>query len=72
MLAIGEDHSCRGLLNNLTAIHNYNVVSHLVDNTEIVSDEYDSRTVLTLKIIHKSEYLSLNGNVKRGSRLVGN
>ena len=58
------------MLYNLSAIHDGNIVCHLIDNTEIVSDE-DDRCIRTLfKIVHQLQDLCLDRNVESRGRLI--
>ena len=70
LLAVRKNNSCGSLFNNLTAVHNNNVVRHLVDNSEVVRDKHYRGAVFSLQVVHQTEYLRLNGNVKRRGRFV--
>ncbi len=72
LLAVGENHRRRRLLHDLTAVHNHDVVRHLVDDAQIVGDEYNRSAVFSLKFVHQVQDLRLNGDVECRCRLVRN
>ncbi|EJW99911.1 hypothetical protein EVA_11983 [gut metagenome] len=63
---------CRSLFYHLTAVHNSNIIGHLIDNSEVMGNEDDGCALFTLQVIHQAQNLRLNGNIQSGGRLVGN
>ena len=68
--AIREDYPRGCLFDDLTAIHDDNIIRHFVDNAEVVRDEDYRGAVFALEIVHQAEYLRLDGNVERRCRFV--
>ena len=46
-------------LNNLSAIHDRDSVTEMMNNTEIMGDENVCKSPLLLQLLHQIEYLSL-------------
>ena len=67
-----KKHLCGNALHHLTAVHNSDIVCHLVDNAQIVGDEQNAGAVFPLQIIHQSQDLRLNGNIQCGGRFICN
>ena len=59
------------LLDRATGVHDDDVVGHAGDHAQIVGDEDDGRTGLTLGLTQHFEHLGLNRHVQCGGRLVG-
>ena len=59
-------------LHHLAAVHDHDIVCHLVDNAQVMGDEHDGRAMLLLQRVHQVQNLSLNGHVQCGGGLVGN
>ena len=55
-----------------TRVHHQNVIGHTGDNTQVVGNHDSCRTGFVLRFIHNLKHLRLNGDVKRGSRLIRN
>ena len=72
MHRIIEDIVYSTLLYYLARVHNYNVVCHLSNNTEIVGDKHNRCTALALNLLKKLKNLALDSNVKSCGRLVCN
>ena len=62
---------CRAVLHDVAGIHDRYFFAHARNNAEVVSYHYYAHSELFAKLLHKLKYLSLNRNVKRGGRLVG-
>ena len=63
-----EDDVDRRMLDDLTAVHDRNVVRHFVDDAEVVRDEDDRRAGGRLQVVHQLQDLRLNRNVQSGVR----
>ena len=55
-----------------TRVHHQNVIGHTSDDTQVVGNHDSRRTGFVLRLIHNLKHLRLNGDVKRGSRLIRN
>ena len=55
-----------------TRVHHQNVIGHTGDNTQVVSNHDSCRAGFILRFIHDLKHLRLNGDVKRGGRLIRN
>ncbi len=71
MLRIGEKLIDRCALDDLAGIHHCDLVADLGDHAEIVGDQDDCSAAGGLQFAHQVEDLRLQGDVKRGGRLVG-
>lgn len=62
----------RRFFKELSKIHDRNIVRKVVYYRKVVRDEEIRESKLILQILHQIEDLRLNGDVKRGDRLVAN
>ena len=60
----------RAVLNNLARVHYGNIVANFRHYAKVVRYHYHRGLILRLQLFHQLQHLRLNGNVKRGSRLV--
>ena len=67
----GEQFRHGSQLHNLASIHHRHALAHLADHTEIVGDEQQGRTSLSLHLLDQRKDLCLDGHVQTGGRLVG-
>ena len=66
-----ENVESRALLHHPPRPHHRHPVGHLCDDAHIVSDQQDSRAEIGAELPHELEDLSLDGDIERGGRLVG-
>ena len=59
------------LFHHSACVHNHDVVHHFGNDAQIVSDEHDRSADFVFYVTQQVENLRLNGDVKRGCRLVG-
>ncbi len=59
-----------GRLDDPAGVHHGDVVGHLRDHTEVVSDDHDRHPQLALEAFHQRQDLRLHGHVERRRRLV--
>ena len=66
-----ENVARRALLHHTPRPHNRDPVGHFCDDAHIVGDEKDGRAEVGAKLPHQLEDLSLDGDIQRRGRLVG-
>ena len=71
VLRPGEDLLRRAPLDDLAIVHHAHPVGHLAHDAEIVGDQQHRHVELVLELEQQIEDLRLDGDVKRGGRLVG-
>ncbi|MDT4885592.1 hypothetical protein FQZ97_1218410 [compost metagenome] len=71
MLWAGKQLVGLALLHHLAVAHDIDTVGKAPDNAEVMSDEDDRHAELALQFGKQHQDLRLDGDVKRGSRLVG-
>ena len=59
-----------GIFNYLSGVHHYDSLGHLRNYSQIMSDHYESHSVLILKRLHELKYLRLNSHVKSSRGLI--
>lgn len=72
MLWILENLAPRTNFNDLPEIHHRHTMGYPLNNRHVVTDEYVGKSAFFLQFHHQINDLSLNGDIKRGNRLVGN
>ena len=70
ILVLVEDRPGGCVFDDLAAVHDRDVVGHLVDDAEIVRDEQNGGAVFLTQLVHELQDLRLNGHVERRGRLV--
>ena len=55
---------------HVAQIHNHDIVGNVFHNAHVMRNEHVSQVELILQILHQVQNLCLNGNVKRGNRLI--
>ena len=68
--ALVEDGLRGRVFDDLAAVHDRDVVGHLVDDAKIVRDEQHGGAVFLPQLVHELEDLGLNGHVERRGRFV--
>jgi hypothetical protein len=71
VLGSGEYIHDRTRFDDTAGVHDYNSITGLRDNAEIVGDEDHSHVQFIAQTKYEFEDLVLDGHVERGSRLVG-
>src|SRR5689334_16296563 len=71
MLWRGEDLLCPAALDDFPAVHDAHPVGHFPHDAEVVRDEQHGHMEFVLELGEKVEDLRLDGDVERGSGLVG-
>ncbi len=71
VLRTGEELAGGPLLNDPPGVHHRDLVAHLGNHPEVVGDEEHRRAGGALQRAHQLQDLSLDRNVERGRRLVG-
>ena len=61
----------RALLHHPSRPHNRDPVGHFGDHAHVVGDQKDGRAEVGAKLAHELEDLSLDGDIQRSGRLVG-
>ncbi len=72
MLWILENLAPRTNFNDLPKIHHRHTMGYPLNNRHVVTDEYVGKSTFFLQFHHQINDLCLNGDIKRGNRLVGN
>ena len=71
MLGSAKQHARGGRLDDSPGVHHRHALGELGDYPEIVGDPGDRHAVLGLQPAHEAQDLTLDRDVKRGGRLVG-
>jgi len=58
--------------NQCSEIHHGNVITDVCDHTEVMADEQERQSHLTLKGLQQIEDIRLNGDIKGGNTFVRN
>ena len=67
-----ENIVCGSVLNDLSGVHNGNLVTHAGYHAQVVGDHDNRHSQLLLQLHHQLQNLSLDGYVEGRRRLVGN
>ena len=70
MARIIENVFSRTSLADTSAVHNYDLIGHLRDNTQVMRNDNDGHVQFFLKVQHQLQNLCLNRNVQSGRRLI--
>ncbi|MNJ57821.1 hypothetical protein D3C77_534290 [compost metagenome] len=54
------------------SVHNTDMITHMTNNAEIVTDEQVGKMEFLLNVLHKVEHLGLNGYIEGRYRLICN
>ena len=62
----------RALLYQVSLVHNSDVVAEILYDRQVMRNEENRQSELTLQFIQQIQYLRLNGYIQSGDRLVRN
>ena len=69
---VGEQFLSGSLLNDLTGVHDGDVVGNLCDKSQVVGDEDHCESQLLTQLVEQVDDLLLNGDVQCGGRFISN